>query len=50
MGHPCDRTVQDILVSNERRDAKSQLVIELLIDDDFPNLMGGCNLVWEFEG
>ena len=28
MGHPCDRTVQDILVSNERGDAKSFLVIE----------------------
>ena len=29
MGHPCDRTVQDILVSNERGGAKSQLVIGL---------------------
>ena len=29
MGHPCDRTVQDILVSNERGDAKSQLFIGL---------------------
>ena len=29
MGRPCDRTVQDILVSNERGDAKSHLVIGL---------------------
>ena len=29
MGHPCDRTVHDILDSNERGDAKSQLVIGL---------------------
>ena len=29
MGHPCGRTVQDILVSNERGDAKSQLGIGL---------------------
>ena len=44
MGHPCDRTVQEILGSNERGDAKSQLVIGLpmLV---FRNLMGGWNLV-----
>ena len=29
MGHPCDRTVEDILVSNETGDAKSQLVVGL---------------------
>ena len=29
MGHPCGRAVQDILVSNERGNAKSQLVIGL---------------------
>ena len=40
MGHPCDRTVHDIKVSNERGDEKSQLVIGLpmLI---FRTLMGG---------
>ena len=31
MGHPCGRTVQYVLVSNERGDAKSQSVNEVPI-------------------
>ena len=34
---------------NVRGDAKSWLVIELLIDVVLPNSMADCNLVWEFE-
>ena len=48
MGHPFDRTVQDILVSNER--GCKVTISHWITVVDFPNLMGGCNLVWEFEG
>ena len=39
MGQPCDHTVQDIVT-----------ISQWITDVDFPSLMGGCNLVWEFDG
>ena len=45
-----DRKVQNILVSNERGDAKSQLISHWINGVDFPNLRGGCNLVRDLKG